>query len=274
MRRQYILCILKGLLTFALTSLAAAPGVAAVQAAPADDPEASPLYARSMQKAFADMAARDHGIARVQESSNRPATGSGVVVLVEGTQWYQGAVNGRVGSLDVGPIRPAGYTTDISCTTPTMYCPTCQGYSSCAPSYCPAATCQQATCDYPTCIVYTCGPSLTCLISQPTCFVNYTCKVPTCDGSATCTGSATCQGTCTPASCPTSLSSVSVPQAGQIRVSFSSSAQLNYVLQYCTNLSASGWMQACSTNGTGGTVTLGHTNGAAISVYRLLIQSL
>jgi len=267
MGKHSILYCWKGFLTLALSSLAASSGVARVLATPATEPEASPLFARSLQGAFADMAARDHGTERARESSNRPAAGSGTVVLVEGTQWYTGSAKGRAGPLSTGPIRRLGYTTEVSCLTPTMSCTTCM------PTYCGGVTCSQ-TCDPgPTCLYQTCNGEATCTANQPTCIaVTCTQLTPTCWPAPTCAGAVTCAGTCTPASCPTALTAVSVPQAGQIQLSFSSSAQLSYVLQYCTNLSASGWVEACSTNGNGGLITLVHTNGAMMSLYRLLIQ--
>ncbi len=252
----------KALLTLALSSLAASPGIARVVATPATESEASPLFARSLQGAFADMAARDRGIARGWDGSPWPATGSGAVVVVDGTRWFNGAAARRAGSLGASPIQPLGTTTDVTCQ------PTYSGGTTCGS----APTCSTSpTCGGIVTCQATCGATPTCLISQPTCFVNYTCKAPTCAPTVTCTGP-TCLGTCAPASCPTALTAVSVPQPGQIRLSFSSSAQLSYVLQYCTNLSASGWVEACSTNGNGGVITLVHTNGAMMSVYRLLIQ--
>ncbi len=267
MGRQGTLYCWKGFLALALSSLAASSGVARDLVTPATEPEASPLFARSLQGAFADMAARDHGLGRARESSNRPATGSGTVVLVEGTQWYNGSAKGRAGLLSAGPIRRLGYTTEVSCVTPT----TC--YITFLPTYCGGVTCSQ-TCDPgPTCLYQTCNGEATCTANQPTC-VGTTCyPAPSCV-VATCAPSPTCQGTCAPASCPTALTAVSVPQAGQIQLSFISSAQLSYVLQYCTNLSARGWVEAFSTNGNGGPITLVHTNGAMMSLYRLLIQNL
>ncbi len=262
MGRQGTLYCWKGFLALALSSLAASSGVARDLVTPATEPEASPLFARSLQGAFAEMAARDQSTGPARESSNRPAAGSGTVVLVEGTRWYNGSAKGRA-----GPIRRLSYTTDVSCVSP----PTC--YPTFLPTYCGGVTCGP-TCDPgPTCVYQTCNGEATCTANQPTC-VGTTCyPAPSCV-VATCAPWPTCQGTCAPASCPTFLTAVSVPQAGQIQLSFISSAQLSYVLQYCTNLSASGWVEACLTNGNGGLITLVHTNGAIMSVYRLLIQNL
>lgn len=272
MIRQYTSYCSKGFLTIVLSSLAAAPGIAGVRAALAREPEASPLYARSMQGAFADMAARDRSIPQERNGFSGSATGLVAVIVVDGTKWYNGSALKRTSPLGVGSQRaarprPLGYTTDLSCQSPTVFCATC------LPTSCGGITCR-LTCDPGiTCLYQTCNGEATCTANQPTC-VAVTCTQlnPTCLPAPTCGGAATCAETCLPENCPTAISAVSLSQPGQIQLSFSSSAQLDYVLQYCTNLSASGWMQACSTNGTGGMVTLGHTNGAPVSVYRLLIQ--
>jgi len=55
-------------------------------------------------------------------------------------------------------------------------------------------------------------------------------------------------------------------------MSFSSSSSLQYTLEYCTNL-ASPWTVVTNVVGSGGMVTLSHTNNANQSFYRLLIQN-
>ncbi len=78
--------------------------------------------------------------------------------------------------------------------------------------------------------------------------------------------------TCLPAQCPTVLSGVTVPQAGHIQMSFSSSTALQYTLQYCTDLSSNQWLMATNARGNGAMMTFFHTNNASMSFYRLLIS--
>ncbi len=241
------------------------------------DSEDSPLYVASRQNAYAEMSKRDH---------LPPATGAdagaGTILVVGGTKWNRLPAAGS----DLRP-RPLDVTTDTSCSFPTMCtsctptscaadascgsAPTCRGYLSC---HVPMPTCYNFSCGpgptcsgsitcqgYPTCDLGSCGAGLTCT------------TMPTCGGSPTCAPSPTCAGTCVPANCQVAITNVSVPQVGQIQLSFISSAQLQYVLQYCTNLVTGSWMEACLTNGNGDVLTLCHTNGAQHSLYRLLIQS-
>ncbi len=178
--------------------------------------------------------------------------------------------------------RPLDVTTDISCGFPTMCvsctptscasdsscgsAPTCRGYLSC---HMPVLTCYGFSCGIgPTCFgVLTCDGYSTCGQSS--------CGPATCNALPTCAQTClpTCNSTCTPANCQVAISDVTVPQAGQIQLSFTSSAQLQYVLQYSTNLATGSWTEACSTNGNGGVLTLGHTNGAPVALYRLLIRN-
>ena len=117
---------------------------------------------------------------------------------------------------------------------------------------------------WPTCDV-------TCNNNPPTCY-GTTCDLacqPTFQPTACL--SSTCGSTCGPAQCPTALFGVTVPQVGQIQMSFSSSASLQYTLQYCTNLAANEWLNATNAQGNGGVITFSHTNNARLLFYRLLI---
>ena len=78
--------------------------------------------------------------------------------------------------------------------------------------------------------------------------------------------------TCTAQACRTSLVDIRVPQPGQIQMSFLSSAVLRYTLQYTTNLPGGQWLDVCTVSGNNSMMTLSHTNPAARSFYRLLIQ--
>ncbi len=89
--------------------------------------------------------------------------------------------------------------------------------------------------------------------------------------TATC-DAATCASTCVAAQCTTALFGVAVPQIGQIQMSFDSSSYLQYVLEYCTNMSANQWLSATNARGNGGVMTFFHTNNASRSFYRLLIS--
>ena len=264
----------KALLKLVLILVATLPA-ALVPAATFEDPEDSPLYARSVREAFARMTART-GWSEARNSATRPGT----VVMVDGTQWY------NVSDLDAMTSQPAArgkrpapldITTDITCAASCMV-------TSCGSTCDASPTCRLVlSCHVPqpTCADFSCG-------TGPTCSGSVTCSgYPTCDNSATCIFSSTCNnqqptcgtfptctGTCAPASCQTTLYGVSVPQPGQLQLSFASSTQLKYVLQYSTNLSSGAqWAEACSTNGNGGAMTLSHSNGAPIALYRLLIQN-
>ncbi len=267
MRDTYCLYRHEGLVKLALSTLIA---FSAGTLAPAAEPEDSPLYVRSLQGAFADMTARDHGITRVQNGATQAPVGSGAVIVVDGTQWYNGSAIEWAGSLGTR-LTNAKNTSPVPAQT--YWDPSCDAThcGSCLPTRSGLPTCVQTCVDPgPTCLYQTCMGGSTC--NEVTCTPPPTCYIQTCATDPTCQGP-TCTGTCVPANCPTALSDVSVPEAGQIQLSFNSSAQLKYVLQYCTNLSAASWAEACSTNGNGGVLTLCHTNGAAFSVYRLLIQT-
>lgn len=264
------------------------------------EPEDSPLYASSRQKAFADMADRDRGVWLPRGSRGTTPGQAGSVIVVEGTRWrsapdtMQPLAGAKArpqpgGTLAKGP-RPLDITTDLSCTWPTM-CTTCGDLSCTWPTMCTtcAATTCGASCDatptcrgYPTChvpiptqcIYATCTGGSTCNAGQTTC-VGVSCTEPgaTCVPGATCDASGTCTGTCVPANCPVSLFNVQVPRVGEIQMSFASSSYLSYTLQYCTNLAGAQWMTVGTVLGNGGTMSVSHTNEAAVSCYRLLVQS-
>ena len=266
--------------------LLAGAGTSVATGLASSDPEETPLFAASMRRTFAEMEARAQPRSQMMHDLGRTTTDN--VIVVEGTDWH---------SLAAAPLsrprRPAPLdtTTDISCNYPTLCTtcaattcgatcdatPTCRQYPSC---HVPGPTCIYQTCDGgttcdggPTCAGVSCTePGQTCYVG-PTCQTETCTGTTTCDGTATCTGWSTCTGTCEPASCPTRFSEITVPEPGQIQLSFSSSAQLKYSLQYCTNFSAKIWLEACTTNGSGGVLTLRHTNGAALAFYRLLITT-
>lgn len=196
-----------------------------------DEPEDSPLFADSRQKAFAEFASQDRVSLANQSTAGRVTPAASQIIVVEGTLWHSLAgkaskvpAEGRYGK---GMTRDGSPTCDQSCRTPT-----------CQPPTCPYATCSAQTACYPTCY-------------QPTCYIG---------------------GTCTPAQCRTVLYGVTIPQVGQLQMSFSSSASLQYTLQYCTNLSANQWLDATNAPGNGGVMTFSHTNNASLSFYRLLIS--
>ena len=263
MNRLYaVKAFLRSVLLVGLAALTSRFDAAAASA----DAEASPLFARSMQNAVLNMVVHDLG-------SQRSDPGPSEVIIVAETQWYNRSFTRWDSARPLlkltrqdGPT-PSQVTTDISCMSPTMFCP------NCLPTRTGAPTCVMTCVDPgPTCLVHTCAGGPTCEATPPTC-VGATCiPAPTCVIS-TCTGTPTCTSTCVPAECRTALYNVTVPQAGQIQLSFDSSSQLQYVLQYCTNLSAGEWTEAWRTNGNGGMLTLRHTNGASVSVYRLLITN-
>ncbi len=213
-------------------------GASTAWAAPSD-PEDSPLYASSRVKAFATMDQCDRG--GLSPDATGAAARPGAVIVVEGRHWYKSSASEFAGSgkqLNGSGPSPSDLTYAVTCVPPTS-CATCSGTTRCGSG----ATCTALTCAGPTCFV-----------SPPTCYY-----------------AATCYG---PMGCSTELVDVNVPQPGQFQVSFGSSAQLKYVLQYSTNLSNGSWTEACTTNGTGSTITLRHTNSAPLAVYRLLIQTL
>ena len=236
------------------------PSATLVAAGRLQEPDDSPLYAVSLHGAFADMATRDQGSLRPLSAGARVATGPETVIFVSGTKWS--CESGLEWATSVGQARQAGQgrsgpldlTWQSTCNAPTTVC------ASCVPTRCGGG---------PTCV-------RTCVDPGPTCMVSTCTGEPTCWG-ATCTPVTcvppTCKGTCAPANCPTVLTDVRVPQAGQIELSFTSLAQLRYVLQYCTNLAEGTWAGVFTNNGTGGLLTLRHTNGAPTSAYRLLIQT-
>ncbi len=261
----------RGVLSALGMVLLSVPCPAIVLTSLADDPEDSPLYASSRQNVLAAMATRDHA-----PPGPGVAVGAGAIIVVEGTKWYTMPTSPRTDR-----PHPLDVTTDLTCspmqcpTAASATCrtcvsyPTCSGNATCTPDATCNGTCTfyptcagsgQATCSGPTCVGATCaGP--TCSIYYPTCL------------SLTCQQQVTCLGTCAPTQCPATLYNVDVPRAGEIEMSFSSSSYLKYVLQFCTNVPAGPWTEACTTNGTGGVLTLCHTNGAAMSLYRLLIQN-
>jgi len=242
------------------TGLVAWGALAQAGGAPSGDSEESPLYANSRAHAFAEMSVRDRAITAPQVNQTTGIV-AGDVIVAEGTSWRKLPAN--------GPVPAPMYVT-------TGY-PTCGSGTTCGGAYTcsdpPGPTCSSS---YPTCAGPTCDTGQTCGCAPTCCPLYSTCSMtcsgyqwPTCSG-ATCNG-ATCLGTCVPAHCQTALYGVNVPKAGQIQFSFSSSAQLRYVLQCCTNAAAGVWTEACWTNGNGSVTTLCHTNGAPMALYRLLI---
>jgi hypothetical protein len=246
-----------------------------------DDPEDSPLYASSVKKVFADMAARD-GAPPAGQPSGGAGLKPGTVIVVEGAHWSAVGSNPK----DLGPVKPppaprdggnGGHapldvTTDLTCSyTCAVSCST-----PCGPTWDTGATCHgAATCHVPgpTCIFATCdGTSATCSGSQPTCF-GVSCNQPgqTCTPCITFIGPS-CNSTCSASTCPTTLSNVTVPRAGQIQMSFWSSSLLTYTLQYCTNLSGGQWTDVSTVRGSDNTTTISHTNSDSRSFYRLLVQ--
>ncbi len=253
--------------------------------APFDDPEDSPLFAGSMQKAFAQFAVRDNVSFTARDPARQATPYASDIIVVEGTRWHSLGAGAAplvpAGGSRKGPV-PLSVTTDLTCG------PTCA--VSCTPTSCGTLTyCAGQTCsETPTCISPPTCSGMTC--SEPTCrgvscsIFGDTCQATacgkvTCNGAATCVGAATCMGaptcigtTCAPANCPTSLSEIQVPRPGEIQLSFNSSSSLQYTLQYCTNLSSTQWLTATNAQGNGGTMTFFHGNNADVSFYRLLIS--
>ncbi len=220
-----------------------------------DDPEDSPLFADSIQRAFAQFAVHDvvslAARNRMHEESGGNGLSAGAVVVVEGTQWHRvtgAGQNGQPGTGAGGQPGPLSVTTDLTCgPTCAVSCfPTCSGGATCAGGQ----SCNGLTCIGPNCVVPT--------VAQPTCAGTVTCSPWLCP-------------TYTPALCPATLFGVTIPQAGQIQISFNSSASLQYTLQYCTDLNSNEWLLATNAQGNGGLMTFSHTNNASISFYRLLI---
>ncbi len=264
-----------------LTGLLVTAGASAVS----EDAEDSPLFTDSMQRTFAAMRARDASYSDNWQSKPARVGKTGVILVVEGSAYYSLAAadantcaksgNDSVNVGKAGPV-PLSVTTEISCMPmPTCNSPTCSG-STCG------ATCgpPQPTICLPTCSGgATCQPNATCYMStclgdpSPTCAFP-TCYGATCLGSITCQGQATCSATCTATNCATPLYDVKIPQPGLFCVSFTSSAQLRYALQFSTNLLSGTWQEAYSITGNSSAISLTHTNGAPRCYYRLLIQDL
>lgn len=250
------------------------------------DAEGSPLFAHSMENAFAAMDAHDVSLSINREADPVGTRRAEAVFIVDGSQYYsvsagptKGPIAQRTGSrpgTKTGPV-PLSVTTEYSCTPmPTCNSPTCGGAQTCG------ATCgpPQPTMCMLTCSGgATCQPTATCYMStclgdpSPTC-ASATCSGATCGSSTTCQGQTTCSATCSATNCVTPLYDVKVPQPGQMAVSFNSSAQLRYALQYSTNLVPGTWLEAYSVTGNNSAITLAHTNGASRCYYRLLIQDL
>ncbi len=204
-----------------------------------EDPEDSPLFADSMQKAFAQFVVHD----TLSLPTRQEGLAGSEIIVVEGARWHslRAGVGPGAGSSDPrkGPV-PLDVTMGVTvCTT-------------CAPTTCGHGV--------------TCSGTLTC--DEPTC------RTVTCWFYETCMSAFTCAGsrTCSPADCSTNLFGVTVPRPGQIQMSFNSSASLQYTLQYCTDLSSNQWMIATNARGNGGLMTFSHTNNATLSFYRLLIS--
>jgi hypothetical protein len=248
-----------------LCVLGAAPLATDATEPPHNDPEDSPLYAKSMRQALAEMAAPSQG-----QAQGRSVLGP--VIILEGTRWsYEpkpgsngtgsGGKEAEAGIKGIRGPGPLGITTELTCSfTCARSCaapcgptydeggPTCRLYPTC---HVPGPTCIYATCDG--------GP--TCTVNQPTC-IGVSCNQP----------GPTCYGTCKPLECPTTLNSIQVPRPGEIHVSFISSPYLRYTLQCSTNLVSSPWTDVSSSLGTGGVMTLSHTNNAPHACYRVQVQ--
>jgi hypothetical protein len=192
--------------------------------------------------------------------------------------WIASALGTAAGDPEDSPLYLCTTCYATTCGASCDSSPTCRNYPSC---HVPGPTCIYYTCGGgttcnggPTCSGVSCTePGLTCM-TGPTCTVATCTGNSTCDGAATCTGWSTCTGTCVPANCQVALTDVQVPYPGQIQLSFDSSGQLKYVLEYCTNVTAGVWLAVGTTNGSGGVVTLCHTNGAPVALYRLIIETL
>jgi len=249
------------LITLGALSCLGLPCPARVAGASFDEPEDSPLFAESVHKVFAQWAAGD---ATPAAGGGKVGLGPDTVILVEGRHWQtlpgdKGPAARGSGPGPRGP-RPMSQTMDVTCLRQTMcvgttcaHLPTCGQVNTCAGVF--------------TCVGATCGSGGNTCAGTPTCAGTRTCVAPTCAPNAT------CGTTCEPTACQTTLEGVTIPQPGQIQMSFASSSSLHYTLQYCTNLTSGSWAVAATTNGTGGLVTLCHTNNANLSFYRLLIQS-
>ncbi len=239
-----------------------------------EDTEDSPLFTRSMQRAYEAMETKDDSQAWGRQRS--PTAGLVVpLAVVNGPDCYAfqfgplpAAPAGSSGRLRFDPRR-LSLTTDFTCMPgPTCNSPTCGGQTC-------GATCGPPG---PTICLLTCSGGATCQ-PNPTCYMatcpgtpSPTCATPSCSG-ATCAES-TCSTTCSATNCATPLFDVTAPQSGQIAVSFNSSARLRYILQYCTNLTQGVWEGALCVTGNNTAITLTHTNACERSYYRLLIQDL
>ncbi len=266
------LCKFQGLLALwpLVLTIIALPDTARART---DDPDDSPLFARSMRNVFEDMAARD----RTQLTLREPMVGS--VIVVEGGKWAYAAagearalVPGRFSAgtetkRRTGPIPLDVTVSDLTCfpTCGASCFPTCTVGGSCSGTCVPQVT----VCVYSTCV----APNPTCSSAQPTCY-GVSCSVPgvTCVGTLTCGYEISCGNTCTAETCPANIESVSVPQPGQIQLSFWASPYLTYTLQYSTNLTDSVWTGVNTVTGANAIISVSHTNAAPRSFYRLWVQ--
>ncbi len=217
------------------------------------------------------MAAHDR-LSAAKDNSGGALLQAGAVIVVDGKRWYRAADAGQ--NQRAGP-RPMGVTTEVSCQ---YTCAVSCAPTTCGATICVGQTCRGTTCFTPSCIGATCtGPTcwgVSCSIPGDTCYFPTSCGQVTCNGGTTCNGAATCLGTCVPANCPTTLSDVQVPQPGVIQMVFMASSTLRYTLQWCTDVSAGHWVDVYSAVGNGGVMTVGHTNDAPRSFYRLWVQNL
>ncbi len=257
--------------TFVWLLLFGLSGPCQVVAAGFDEPEDSPLFADSVHQAFAQFASQDRVPLAAQGRARPAAPTAGEIIVIEGTRWHSLAA-------EATPATPAGGPRRVPMPLMvTVNGATCPAEPSCN-GPCPPTTHAGPTCfplcptgGMPTCTGDTCGSGTTCSPMN-------TCQGPTCyGGGITCypsvTCSSTCASTCTPGQCRTNLYGITIPQAGQIQMSFNSSSLLRYTLQYSTNLPAGQWMDVSTVNGNGGQITLSHTNNADRSYYRLWIQN-
>ena len=232
-----------------------------------DEPEDSPLFVDSRQKAFDRFAVQDLVSLACRGNSARVTALASPVIVVEGGRWHRLSARPATG---LSPRREGNRPVPLDVTTALQTCswtPPCVPVDP--PTTGPGVTCQGQGCftpttapaGFPTCVG-------TCY--QPTCDVN----APTCmpGGCSATSATATCGATCLPAQCPTAVHGISVPRPGEIRITFEASNLLHYTLQYSTDLGSNEWSSVTNAQGNSGVLTFSHTNNASLSFYRLLVS--